>query len=481
MLRLDAHRNRFNPDFSLRISPNAFCTVRLGLGDDFLQSKRMNKIVQSSGGLPWTFTDKKFTPWGGLRVLEELLRKIGWEEALEQAPLPEPGSNRGLNPVVMVKGFLVTIWTGGGRFAHTALVRFDTALRSIFGLSQVASVSTFTRFFRRFGQKEVEYVFSHLSRWLWNRTAGGSWTVDLDSTVLTRYGQQEGSRRGYNPWRRGKRSQHPLMAFAAECRMVVTAWLRPGDSTANTNVENFFREVLAVFGDRHQIGLLRADSGFCIGSFLDLVESKNVSYIVVARVMRMIKRKLSGLQDWVELDGRTAVAEFMYQAEGWSKARRVVVVRHRTEDQRAGLTLLEVPGYTYAVYVTNLTLPPMQVRALYQGRADSENRIKELLYDFAISGFVSQKFWATETAFRLACWAYNLMALFRQALLGIASKHTLSTLRTQCFAIGAGLGKSGRRAVLRLGLEEPRRRWFTGLFAQAEQLTTTFSLGAKHS
>jgi len=118
----------------------------------------MNKIVQTCGGLPWTFTDKKFTPWGGLRVLEELLRKIGWEEALEQAPLPEPGSNRGLNPVVMVKGFLVTIWTGGGRFAHTALVRFDTALRSIFGLSQVASVSTFTRFFRRFGQKEVEYV-----------------------------------------------------------------------------------------------------------------------------------------------------------------------------------------------------------------------------------------------------------------------------------------------------------------------------------
>jgi len=104
---------------------------------------------------------------------------------------------------------------------------------------------------------------------------------------------------------------------------------------------NFFREVLAVFGDRHQIGLLRADSGFCIGSFLDLVESKNVSYIVVARVMRTIKRKLSGLQDWVELDGRTAVAEFMYQAEGWSKARRVVVVRHRTEDQRAGQTLLE--------------------------------------------------------------------------------------------------------------------------------------------
>jgi hypothetical protein len=436
----------------------------------------MNKMVGAVRGLPWRFTDKKFTAWGGLRVLEELLRNLGWDEVLANAPLPQPGSHRGIDPVLMVKSFLVTIWTGGGRFAHTALVRFDTALRSVFGLSQVASVSTFTRFFRRFGQREDEELFAHLSTWLWNRVAGRSWTVDLDSTVFTRYGQQEGSRRGYNPWRRGKRSQHPLMAFAAECRMVVAAWLRPGDSTANTNVENFFDEVLRVLGQRHQIGLLRADSGFCVGSFLDRVEAKGVSYIVVARLLGTIKRKLVGLGDWVELDGRSAVSEFRYRAEGWTQARRIVVVRHRVEEATQGRTLLEVPGYTYAVYVTNLTLPAIQVRVLYQGRADSENRIKELLQDFAISGFVSEKFWATETAFRLACWAYNVMALFRQALLGAASKHTLSTLRTQCFAIGASLGRSGHMTVLRVGLEAPRRSWFTGLFAQAGQFTNTFCL-----
>ncbi len=440
----------------------------------------MNKIVGPVQGLPWRFTDKKFTAWGGLRVLEELLRNLGWEEVLAGAPLPQPGSNRGIDPVLMVKSFLVTIWTGGGRFAHTALVRFDTALRSIFCLRQVASVSTFTRFFRRFGRKEDEELFAHLSKWLWNRVSGRSWTVDLDSTVLTRYGQQEGSRRGYNPWRRGKRSQHPLLAFAAECRMVVTAWLRPGDSTANTNVENFFAEVLRVFGNRHRIGLLRADSGFCVGGFLEVVEAAGVSYIVVARLLGTVKRKLVGLQDWVELDTRTAVSEFMYQAQGWSKARRLVVVRHRTEDQVQGRTLLEVPGYTYAVYVTNLSLPALQVRELYQGRADSENRIKELLQDFAISGFVSEKFWATETAFRLACWAYNLMSLFRQALLGTASKQTLSTLRTQCFAIGASLGRSGHKTLLRLGLEGPRRSWFTGLFAQAQQFTTTFAVKGQY-
>jgi hypothetical protein len=441
----------------------------------------MNKIVGVGKGLSWSFSDKRYTPWGGLRVFEELLRRFGWSEALSGAPLPQPGSNRGLEPVMMVKAFLVTVWTGGGRFAHTALVRFDAALRAVFGLREVGSVSTFSRFFRRFGQKEVEAVFSHLSGWFWQGIRGRSWTVDLDSNVLTRYGAQEGSQRGYNPRHRGKRSHHPLLAFAAECRMVITAWLRPGDTTDANNGENFFREVLAVLGPRHQIGLLRADSGFCIGGLMDLLEAQGIAYILVARARPPIKRQVAGLKEWLALDGGTAVGEFVYQAHGWSRARRVVVVRHRQEDRRPGPVLLEVPGYTYSVYVTNLTLPALQVQALYHGRADSENRIKELLADFAISGFVSQKFWATEAAFRMACLAYNLMSLFRQALLGAAAKHTLNTLRTQCFAIGASLGRAGHQQILRLGLPRPRRLWFRGLFSRAAHITSPSSLGTAYA
>lgn len=430
----------------------------------------MNKTVAGPRSLAWAFTDKQFTAWGGLRVLEEVLRRLGWREALAGAPLPQPGSNRGIDPVLMVQGFLVTVWAGGGRFAHTALVRFDTALRSIFGLSQVGSVSTFSRFFRRFGPGQVEEVFGYLSRWIWGQITGGCWTVDLDSSVMTRYGQQEGSELGYNPRHRGKRSHHPLMAFAAECRMVVTAWLRPGNTTDNSNVENFFREVLAVLGTRHRIGLVRGDSGFCVGTFLDLLESLGIDYVVVARFLPTIKRRVAGLKDWVELEGGTGVAEFLYQPQGWSKPRRYVVVRRRNPERGPGRWLLELPGYSYAIYVSSLNLPADQVRALYLRRADSENRIKELLQDFGMSGFVSQKFWATEAAFRLACCAYNLMSLFRQVLLKGAATQTLSTLRVQCFAIGASLGREGHRQVLRLGLAKPRRQWFRGLFSAAEQI-----------
>jgi hypothetical protein len=108
-------------------------------------------------------------------------------------------------------------------------------------------VSSFTRFFRRFKRSDVEEVFKYLSGWCWGRLAAHSWTIDLDSNVMTRYGHQEGSHRGYNPRHRGKRSHHPLIAFAAECRMVVNAWLRPGNTTDGSNVENFFQEVLNVW------------------------------------------------------------------------------------------------------------------------------------------------------------------------------------------------------------------------------------------
>ena len=91
----------------------------------------MNKKVAESAGLPWRFTDKRFTAWGGLRLVDEMLRRIDWQGALASAPLPQPGSNRGIDPVLIVQAFLVTVWTGGARFAHTALVRFDEVLRCL--------------------------------------------------------------------------------------------------------------------------------------------------------------------------------------------------------------------------------------------------------------------------------------------------------------------------------------------------------------
>jgi hypothetical protein len=249
--------------------------------------------------------------------------------------------------------------------------------------------------------------------------------------------------------------------------------LRPGKTQAACNIEAFVSEALALLQPRHRIGLVRADCGFCTSGLLGQLEQHGLNYIVVARMLPTVRRLVSGVSNWLELGDGVAVAECQYQMSNWSHARRLVVVRHRLKERSGGRLLLEVPGYGYSLYLTNLRLPTVEVWRLYRGRADSENRIKELLYDFGLRGFASERFWATEAAFRAVLLAYNLMSLFRQLVLAAAARrHTMNTLRFECFAIGASLGREGRRQVLRLGLSPPRRAWFEGLFAAAQQVVS---------
>ena len=429
-----------------------------------------DKKVPPQSGLPYAFTDKPVTAWGGLRLMQEMLLRINFRAVLGSSGLRQSGSNRGYNPVVMMESFMVCVWIGGGRFSHTALVRFDDALKQIFGWKSVGSVSTFTRFFGKFRQREVDEVFGHINRWFWTQLAPKTLTLDLDSSVVTRYGEQEGASVGYNPHKRGRPAHHPLFAFAADIRMVVHAWLRPGDTASSSNVNHFFYEALALLEPRHKVGLVRADSGFFVGAFLSLLEGRRINYIVSAKMNPVIRNMMAGLKMWVGVDTGIAVSELRYAAHSWGKERRIIVVRQdeRERPDAKGRLLLQVPGYRYQAYVTDLGLAPVEIWRLYRGRADSENRIEELKNDFGAAGFCLDSFYGTEAAFRTVLVAYNLMSLFRQALLLSPTAVKLPTMRFQCFAIGSWVGTNARKKVLRLGLASQRRAWFDGLFARIE-------------
>jgi hypothetical protein len=418
--------------------------------------------------LPFQFTDKPVTPWGGLRLVQEMLIRMRFREALRTSGMPQPGSNRGYDPVLMLEAFLVCVWIGGVRFSHTSVLRFDQALRDIFGWKRVASVSTFTRWFRRFEREEVDRVFGSLNRWFWEQLSPRTITVDLDSSVVTRFGGQEGTAIGYSRRNYGKRTHRPLFAFAADWRMVLNAWLRPGNANDNNGIDDFLNESLATLGGRHQVGLIRADAGFYDGKFLGTLESKSISYIVSARMTRPLRHRVADEKRWLSVEPGIDVAELEYQGIRWLKKRRMVIVRHELKrmPDALGRQLLEVPGYVFSAFVTTLDLPPAEIWRLYNGRCDSENRIAELKGDFGLNGFCLDPFYATEAAFRSVMLAYNLMSLFRQALLQAPQAVRLSTMRFQCFALGAWVGREGRKKVLRISLEARRRPWFEGLFAR---------------
>ena len=63
------------------------------------------------------------------------------------------------------------------------------------------SYDTIRNLFRRFGMGEVLRLFAPVAEWQMQRLPqrAEGYTLDLDSTVLERYGKQEGSLKGHNP------------------------------------------------------------------------------------------------------------------------------------------------------------------------------------------------------------------------------------------------------------------------------------------
>lgn len=117
-----------------------------------------------------------------------------------------------------------------------------------------------------------ERVQAEVYRWFFGKIqALEQVTLDVDSTVITRNGEQDGAARGYNPNRHGRASHHPLLAFVAEARMVANFWLRPGNAHSANNVLQFLESTFHHLGDK-RVGLLRADSGFFDEAILTALE-----------------------------------------------------------------------------------------------------------------------------------------------------------------------------------------------------------------
>jgi len=414
------------------------------------------------------YSDRDITPWGGMKLMKNLVGQTGITAYLNTLDLPQPGSNRGYDPIDIIESFWVSVWIGASRFTHSSWLRYDRVLKEIFSWKEVPSQSTYSRFFHKFNWKRNDAVFPSLQRWFFEQLHFNNMTLDLDSSVVTRYGEQEGAKVGYNPRKPGRPSHHPLIAFMPEMRMVVNAWMRPGNTADLSNYRSFLDETFSILSNK-KVGLVRADSGFFSNGFMEYCEERKLNYITAVKFYKPIKHEVFHQKAWVSLHDGIEITEWSFRLPGWSHPRRMIAVRKNLSKRpKSSGKLLLWEGieerYRYSVFVTNLDLPAHLVWKLYRDRADAENRIKELKYDFGADSFCLSSFFATEAAFRFIMVAYNLLSLFRQIALRERRQSTLSTLRFKCFALGAWITKHSRQKVLKIALAREKRAWLDGLF-----------------
>ena len=377
--------------------------------------------------------------------------------------LPDGRTSPNQVPVVdMAMALLVTILMGGRRFSHVERFRSDPVLPKMFDLTRTASAMTITRYFGAFTKQHVQHLVDSVGSGLWGRLipADPTAVLDLDSTIFERYGQQEGSLKGHNPRKHGRPSHHPILAMLAGSKRILHAWLRSGNTGTARGAETFLDEALHRLPPHTRVQTVRADSGFFISGFLTHLEVRGLKYAVAARMQPPIHKAIAGLQGWRPFGRGVEVCELPWQPFRWAAPRRLVVVREllRERPDAAGRRLFDLPGYTVHAVVTNLSLAPEEVWRFYNGRADCENRIKELKLDFAADGFCLRSFQGTEAVLQLNCLLFNLLSAFKDEVLENPSP-TLATLRHSLFVLGGLLRASARRSRLFLGLLNQKTRY----------------------
>lgn len=411
-------------------------------------------------------TSKPITPWGGMAIFAAFAEAAGLRKLLERALLGCVRTSPNALPVAdLLLGFVVGVLTGASRMLHLERLRADSALRSMFGISRFVAPTTYARFFQSMEGQARTHFWERVTEWTLARlpVRAQGYILDIDSTVVERFGEQEGSLCGYNPRRRGGPTHHPLLAGLAESRIILHAWLRGGNTASGNNAVAFLQECLALAEDRVKLRLLRADNGFFDNRILSFLESAGLPYLVKARFTKLVKLAAQQVGEWMPIGSGIEVAEARIKLLRWDTERRLVLIRHRVPEREKpqGKRLFACEEHRYQAIVTSLAPGEMDAANVYRNylpRGEFENRIKELKEGCGLTGFCLDSFNATEALLRVLCFTHNLVQLFQDGL-GLRKadrpwregpRYTMETLRNSLFTCAASLGARGRQAVLRL-------------------------------
>jgi DDE family transposase len=200
-------------------------------------------------------------------------------------------------------------------------------------------------------------------------------TVDVDGLPIEVHGHQPGS--AYNGHYQ-TRIYHPLVASIAETGDLLDARLREGNAHSANGALEFIEELLArVEKYLCKVAAVRFDAAFPEEKLLKRLEDRGTHYVARSRSTAVLKREAavarfvhSGVPKG---EPGTFYREWEYQAQGWSRPRRVVLVVL----QRAGELF---PDFFWLV--TSWTQEQMSAEQLllhYRRRGKAEGHFGELM------------------------------------------------------------------------------------------------------
>jgi len=438
------------------------------------------------------------TPLGQLPFFIEFL-KVGalFEPWVETCPLswssPNAPRTRDLLGTV-----LLSILAGHKRYAHITSLRGDGVNPGLLGMSKVVSEDSVRRSLLKMDEAEgVEWLQAHL-RHTYEPLLSEPWILDADVTVKPLYGHQEGAVVGYNPHKPGRPSHTYHTYMIANLRLMLDVEVQAGNRHTSKHGSPRLWSLLEGLPRSHWPVFIRGDRDWGTEGNMRRAEQEGMGYLFKLRVTTNVKRLAAKLMDsacWCDAGQGWQGAESPLRLTGWSRSRRVIVLRRalakdwvveqRDESGQLKLGFAELAGevkaYEYAVLVTSLEDEILTLAQHYRERADCENNFDELKNHWGWGGFTTHDLKRCRLMARSTALIYNWWSLFVR----LAEPHKHTEAMTSRPLLLHAVGKQtwhGRQSTLTISsshgqierVEAACRRiatFFKSLSETAEQLS----------
>ena len=440
------------------------------------------------------------TPMGQLVFFAQFLETAGlYAPWVADCPLRYTSPNAPAVGDVLGTSFL-SVLAGHFRYVHVTALRHDTVNPPLLRMSKVVSEDSLRRAFEEESPEGIEsWQRKHL-KLSYQPLLYDPWILEVDTTIKTLYGRQEGAEVGYNPHKRGRPAHVYHTYFMGSARLALEGEVQPGKQTAALHSQPGVWRLVDELTPEARPWLIRGDGNFGNESLMAQAEARERKYLFKLRLTRKPKdliRQMEQTGGWKDAGQGWQGQEGTLRLQGWSRSRRVIILRRKLAQPRqapalgqraqlllnwAGLFPGQGPSYEYAVWVTSLTEEILPIAQLYRDRADRENNFDELKNQWGWGGFVTKDLLRCQIAARTIALIYNWWSLFvrladpnkrreaiisRLLLLGAVGRRTTHAGQV-CVTITPAHGQAGRIQAMLTRLST----FLRGLMEAAEQLTS---------
>ena len=436
--------------------------------------ERQNQPFQPTfnASLKVAFHGSRVTSNGGLILVRELDERLGFGELIQQHLADPRGKNTRLPLADLLRQSVYSRLAGYEDVNDAEQLSRDPTFRLIGseknwdrGAALPSRLQTFET--ELLAEEENFAGLARVNRELIGKVEplGSPYrtVLDMDSTEIPVYGEQEQS--AYNGHFEST-CYHPLLLFNREGDCLA-AKLRPG----NVHSADDWEELLLPEIERQQKlckeVVFRADAAFAKPEVYEALEERGVKYAIRIPSNENLQRDIEELlKRPVGRPGQKPLVEykgFLYQAESWKTARRVVAkVEHHPGE------LFPRVGFI----VTNLTLPSRAVVRFYNKRGTAEQWIKEGKQAVKMTRLSCHRFRSNEVRLWLTIIAYSLGNLWRRLVVPQRiGNWSLTSLQQRLVKTGGHLIKHARYYWLLLAESHLTRRLFASMLGRIDGLS----------